>query len=930
MAYQPKSYRKFIATAATATLVAGAVAPVASLAADFTDVTAKYKEAVDFVVSKGINGTSSTTFGTDAQIKRVDAAVMVAAVLGLDTEKAPAGGFTDVPERAVGAVNALKAAGITSGKTATTFDADSNITRGELAIWIQKGFKLEGTSTLAFTDVTERYAAAVKALVDNKVTSGTSATTFGVNNFAKRGDFAIFLQKADVAAKAGVVTATASATGAKKLEVKFNKAVDTTKAAITVKKGTSNVAVAKLTFAEDKKSATVELNSKLTEGTYTVNVAGLTATAITSEVKASNEKVNGVEFVSEKALTTVVGATGVNTEVVVAYKVVNQYGEDITSSAAMYDILPTPTNGFTVKSNVGGKITLEKAGAKTGDTFNLTLIEKNTALSASKTFTVADKSAVATVEVTGVYNKDGLAVNEDNKAEAFYLTVVAKDQYGTVITNAAELEAGLLVNVSGNSAGVLDGDVVTAGVQNFGTYEDAAKKKHTAIKLDLKAAGDTVFTLVSLTNGTPVQHKVTVDSGVKLDTVSIGAPTTGTVAGGDTVLLPVSITDNKGNAVTDATKVNGKVVISGSGHTGAKFVTKDGALYVELKADATATQSSLVVTLQSQTSKFDTEVVTVKATAAPKAVVGLKADVATSIYAGQKLTLEAKNFIIHDQYGREMASTDARFAGTVITATDGNTTATSKLTVAGLELTAGATKGYETVTFALAGVTGSSTDVDFRVVDRSEFTTYEVADLTNLYANGAALDYTDAYAQALKVYGVTADGKKVLIPANEYTVYETSSYLGYDAASGKLDAVADADATKTYEGTVNVVVTINATGQEFTKAVTVSEAAPTVDKVEVKKADGTVTTALDFTGAAFDKSNIATVVVTDNYGVVNAGLNTIARVTYTNVKEKDGSDIAITANGTSSAAIAGLAAGDTFDATFVIGGKSVKLAVTVK
>jgi trimeric autotransporter adhesin len=924
MAYQPKSYRKFIATAATATLVAGAVAPVASLAADFTDVTAKYKEAVDFVVSKGVNGTSATTFGTDAQIKRVDAAVMVAAVLGLDTEKAPAGGFTDVPERAVGAVNALKAAGITSGKTATTFDADSNITRGELAIWIQKGFKLEGTSTLAFTDVTERYAAAVKALVDNKVTSGTSATTFGVNNFAKRGDFAIFLQKADVAAKAGVVTATATATGAKKLEVKFNKAVDTTKAAITVKKGTSNVAVAKLTFAEDKKSATVELNSKLTEGTYTVNVAGLTATALTSEVKTTNEKVNGVQFVSEKALTTVVGATGVNTEVVVAYKVVNQYGEDITSSGAMYDIVSTPTNGFTVKTHTAGKLTLEKAGAKTGDTFNLTIIDRGTALSASKTFTVADKSAVSTVEITGVYNAKGSAVNEDNKAEEFFLTVVAKDQYGTVITNPAELNNGLFVNVSGTSAAVAAG-------ANFVTYEDTAKAKHTGIKLELKGAGDTIFTLVSLVNGTPLNYKVTVDSGVKLDTLSIGAPTTGSVAGGDKILLPVSITDNKGNAVTDSTKVDGKVIISGSGYSAPKWVTKDGALYLEVVANTTATQTSLVVTLQSQSIKFDTEVVTVKPTAVPDAVVGLKADVATSIYAGEKLTLEPKHFIIHDQYGREMASTDARFVGTVITATDGDTDATtSKLTVAGLELTAGEAKGTETVTFALAGVTGSATDVTFRVVDRSEFTSYEVADVTNLYANGAALDYTDAYAQALKVYGVTADGKKVLIPADEYTVYETSSYLGYDATSGKLDAVADADATKTYEGTVNVVVTINATGQEFTKAVTVSEAAPTVDKVEVKKADGTVTTALDFTGVAFDKTNIATVVVTDSYGVVNAGLNTIARVTYTNVKEKEGNSIAITANGTSSAAIAGLAAGDTFDATFVIGGKSVKLAVTVK
>lgn len=196
MAYQPKSYRKFVATAATATLVAGAIAPLAS-AASFTDVAPKYKDAVDFVVSKGVKGLTDTQFGVSENIKRVDAAVMLVKVLGLDTEKAPASGFTDVPARAAKEVNALKAAGITSGKTATQFGANDLITRGELAVWIQKGFELKGTSEVTFTDVPQQYKAAVSALVDNKVTSGINETQFGTNNNAKRGDFAIFLMKAN-------------------------------------------------------------------------------------------------------------------------------------------------------------------------------------------------------------------------------------------------------------------------------------------------------------------------------------------------------------------------------------------------------------------------------------------------------------------------------------------------------------------------------------------------------------------------------------------------------------------------------------------------------------------------------------------------------------------------------------------------------------
>lgn len=190
-----KDHRKFLATAAAVAVVASAVAPAAS-AAEFKDVTDRYKEAVDFVVSKGAKGLTETSFGTSAEIKRVDAAVLLANVLGLDTAKAPASGFKDVPARANGAVDALKAAGITSGKTVDTFDSNSLITRGELAIWLQKGFDLIGSSDVDFKDVTSMYEESVQALAANGVTKGVTATEFGVNLKAKRGDFAIFLHKA--------------------------------------------------------------------------------------------------------------------------------------------------------------------------------------------------------------------------------------------------------------------------------------------------------------------------------------------------------------------------------------------------------------------------------------------------------------------------------------------------------------------------------------------------------------------------------------------------------------------------------------------------------------------------------------------------------------------------------------------------------------
>lgn len=189
-----KSYRMFIATAASAAMVASVAAPIAK-AANFEDITVRYADSVDFLLSKGAKGISGSYFGVNEEIKRIDAAILTAKVLGLDTASAPAAGFTDVPARGQAAVNALKAAGITSGKTKTIFDSNSPITRGEVAMWLQRGFELKGGAALSFKDVPKNYQLAVQALVANGVTNGISSEQFGVNNNVKRGDFAIFLHK---------------------------------------------------------------------------------------------------------------------------------------------------------------------------------------------------------------------------------------------------------------------------------------------------------------------------------------------------------------------------------------------------------------------------------------------------------------------------------------------------------------------------------------------------------------------------------------------------------------------------------------------------------------------------------------------------------------------------------------------------------------
>lgn len=204
MAYQPKSYKKFVATAATATLVATAVVPAAfadevKTAADFSDVAPQYKEAVDYLVDQKIAaGKDPSKFGTAESIIRIDAAVWIAKAV-LDEGQisaAPASKFTDVPNRAKIYVDALKAAGYVNGQSDTKYNSYAPITRGEVALILAEAYDLEGNSANnTFTDVNSRYLAAVSALKDNGITAGKSTTRFGTGDAITRGELAVWVYK---------------------------------------------------------------------------------------------------------------------------------------------------------------------------------------------------------------------------------------------------------------------------------------------------------------------------------------------------------------------------------------------------------------------------------------------------------------------------------------------------------------------------------------------------------------------------------------------------------------------------------------------------------------------------------------------------------------------------------------------------------------
>jgi hypothetical protein len=165
----------------------------------FKDVSGTYSSAVTYLVNNRVtSGVSPNEFGTNHKIKRVDAAIWFANILKLDLSNEKPTSFLDVPKRGWAAINALEKAGVASGKTMTYFGANDEVTRGEMALMVQKAYNLGGYQPeITFTDVSSRYSLAVENMVKNNITKGKTSTTFGTNMPISRGEMALFLYRAD-------------------------------------------------------------------------------------------------------------------------------------------------------------------------------------------------------------------------------------------------------------------------------------------------------------------------------------------------------------------------------------------------------------------------------------------------------------------------------------------------------------------------------------------------------------------------------------------------------------------------------------------------------------------------------------------------------------------------------------------------------------
>ena len=170
----------------------------------FVDVPAGsyYEDAVDWAVENGITqGTDDTHFSPDDVCTRAQMVTFLWRAAGSPKVEDGKNPFVDVKADAYyyDAVLWAVQQGVTSGTSATTFSPDATVTRGQTVTFLYRNAgspDVSGTMPFADVEADAYYAKAVLWAVEQKITTGTSETTFHPMNDCTRGQIVTFLYRA--------------------------------------------------------------------------------------------------------------------------------------------------------------------------------------------------------------------------------------------------------------------------------------------------------------------------------------------------------------------------------------------------------------------------------------------------------------------------------------------------------------------------------------------------------------------------------------------------------------------------------------------------------------------------------------------------------------------------------------------------------------
>jgi len=482
MANQPTKYKKFLAGAASATLVATAIVPTAlaaeveKAATDFSDVAATHTHyaAIMQAVERGLfDGYTDGTFKPENSIDRKGVVKSLAKYVIAQSEHKTfeeyitankladkVTPFNDVPAthgdaELFNASLIVKDSGIFTGSNNNLMPANV-ITRQQMAKVLVNGFGLKDLagveSEVTDTDkAQDQYVDFINILSENNV---TEVTTFNPTGAVKRGQMASFLNRAYDAAHKVVAPETAtkvvsvSATNLKEIVVAFDGSVDVASAEEEDNYSTTAGDIESAQLSEDGKSVLLTLGQK-TDGSE-INMTNQKNYKLSvSNVKAGDKEVEITDFgfmPLDNVLPDVTSVVSLGNK---AVKVV--FSEPVKKAAAANFKLDDKT--FYGSVTVEGREVVLKpydASALTigAHKLSVSLVEDYAGLKSLTTtndFTIVeDKEGPTASAITATLESATITFNEDLDPS----TVVAGDVYW--MSGSTKMKAGDFTKLAGN------------------------------------------------------------------------------------------------------------------------------------------------------------------------------------------------------------------------------------------------------------------------------------------------------------------------------------------------------------------------------------------------------------------------------------------------------------------------------------------------
>jgi len=882
-------------------LVFGLFASMASAADTELTVAQKYQALVDKGVLKG-NPDGDARL--DANLNRAEFATIAIAISGLAPEKPATATFSDVNSKQwwYGAIEAAAKAGLVEGYNGK-FDPKANVTVEQvIKVAVQaadlkideKAEAVEGASAWA--------APYIKAALD----AGLIATGLDYKADATRGQtilvgYSVY-EKLNPVEPAKVSVTSAKATGAAKVTVELDKAVDTEKAKLTLKRGTTTIAT-ETKWADDKKSAVLTLTgSKIAEADYTVTLDGIAADEIetaTASFNGENETVKSLDFVttSDEIATTIAARIRLKAE--------NQYGEIASFNAASFtanvsaDFAPTLTkdsDGYlVVKLNTKAAVTAQKA------TSGLTQIpiyvySNEHHLTASRTFKLMFEPFVSKMEL-GEFKYDNGKTSLIKNGDTATAKVKLFDQYGNPVVRSQDLNLVFSNNIIPYSQNI--DEVKVDDFDNDDEYE---------VRVSLKAREDKSqsHTLTLYSGGAQAQAKFEIGS-AKVATKLEFQSYDGTIAEGDGAgkIIGIDVYDANGDKLTNQEIADNasRIRVDGSGATAELVTVGPDKGKIRLGAITSGSRGFVFITA-SILSMNTNEHKQLKLPVVDKRVPSsLSPEVKPHVKAVLGSPSEYK-IIVKDQYNEIIKTNDAKYrviyeqtaaagisydvpAG-VVAVTGGQ--ATSDFATLDAKFTVNTTAGVfgsNSLKVHLEENKGSVTNPDWRAVANPQTISiesidptkvelnYSIADITSLYAS---LDnktlfpsgYTVEAGQTSKSLELTVKdnaGNKVAFNRPlQYVTSALTAIVDADSATGKLTG------NKAGETSVTAVV-YKATGdtQILSAKVTVKNDPVTIAKLKAE--EGSVKLAP--TAVSGNAAQLMKVIATDNYGIEYKAVTTV-------------------------------------------------------